>query len=191
MNTINGFQGTFRFLSNFWPCCLEYENITYPTSEHAYQAAKIENRDIKLLIRDCPTPAEAKDYFETTKIAISPGWTTEKKLGIMGKLLMIKFGGNEPFLTRALLETGNAVLIEANTWNDQFWGVCNGVGDNHLGRLLMEMRAQLFHEQEQIPDLLAMAKSNDIIADTLKISRRQLYEKMIAFKIPNKEFWIS
>jgi ribA/ribD-fused uncharacterized protein len=191
MNTINGFQGAFRFLSNFWPCYLVYENITYPTTEHAYQAAKIENSDIKLLIRDCPTPAEAKDYFETNKITPSPGWTIEKKLSVMKKLVTLKFGGQDPFLTRTLLETGNTILIEDNTWNDQFWGVCNGIGDNHLGKLLMEIRAQLFREQEQILNLLAMAKSNEIIADTLKITRRQLYEKMIAFKTPNKEFWIS
>src|SRR6185369_8674281 len=34
------FQGDNRFLSNFFPAEVIYEGITYPTAEHAYQAAK-------------------------------------------------------------------------------------------------------------------------------------------------------
>jgi predicted NAD-dependent protein-ADP-ribosyltransferase YbiA (DUF1768 family) len=32
---------------------------------------------------------------------------------------------------------------EGNTWNDRFWGVCRGSGLNHLGRILMEVRAEV------------------------------------------------
>lgn len=32
---------------------------------------------------------------------------------------------------------------EGNTWGDKFWGVCDGEGENHLGKLLMEVRAEL------------------------------------------------
>jgi predicted NAD-dependent protein-ADP-ribosyltransferase YbiA (DUF1768 family) len=32
-----------RWLSNFYPCTIEYEGITYPSSEHAYQAAKTQS----------------------------------------------------------------------------------------------------------------------------------------------------
>lgn len=39
-----------------------------------------------------------------------------------------------------LLATGSAELIEGNVWNDTFWGVCRGRGQNHLGRILMEVR---------------------------------------------------
>ncbi len=31
-------------------------------------------------------------------------------------------------------------IVERNTWNDTFWGVCKGKGENHLGILLMEIR---------------------------------------------------
>jgi len=42
-----------------------------------------------------------------------------------------------------LLATGDQELIEGNTWGDRFWGVCDGEGQNQLGRLLMELRNEL------------------------------------------------
>lgn len=43
----------------------------------------------------------------------------------------------------ALVGTGDAMLVEGNTWGDKFWGVCRGEGENQLGKLLMERRAFL------------------------------------------------
>jgi hypothetical protein len=60
----------------------------------------------------------------------------------MGLLLMQKFT-RHPQLARELVGTGDAELVEGNTWGDEFWGVCNGRGSNQLGRLLMEVRALL------------------------------------------------
>ena len=45
-----------------------------------------------------------------------------------------------------LLATGDAKIVEGNTWGDVFWGVCNGVGENHLGEILMKVRQDLFDE---------------------------------------------
>jgi predicted NAD-dependent protein-ADP-ribosyltransferase YbiA (DUF1768 family) len=42
-----------------------------------------------------------------------------------------------------LLETGDAELVEGNWWDDTFWGVCNGVGQNNLGKILMDTRREL------------------------------------------------
>jgi N-glycosidase YbiA len=164
--------------------------MLYPTVEHAYQASKVKHPAVKASIRDCPTPAEAKDFFEVNKIETDKGWTIEKKLGIMEELLRIKFGGKDPFLTRALLDTGGLELIEENNWDDHFWGVCNTTGENYLGKLLMKIRAELIQQKQTIVQLSAN-HSNDAIADALSITRKDLYEKMIAFKIQNKEFWIS
>ena len=191
MKTIHEFQGEYRFLSNFWPCYLMYENIEYPTAEHAYQAAKVESPGVKTRIKNCHTPAEAKDYLETHKIKPAPEWTIAKKLLVMEEILMIKFGGKDPFLTRALLETGDAKLIEGNTWNDTFWGVCNHSGENHLGRLLVKVREELVRQKQRIIFQLAASPGNDVVAEALSITPRELYEKMIAFRIKNKEYWIS
>lgn len=40
-------------------------------------------------------------------------------------------------LGQLLLETGEAELIESNTWGDTFWGVCDGQGDSRFGLILM------------------------------------------------------
>jgi len=50
-------------------------------------------------------------------------------------------------LGQLLMATGDAELIEGNTWNDRFWGAVlkdeHWIGQNHLGRLLMQVRAEL------------------------------------------------
>ena len=42
-----------------------------------------------------------------------------------------------------LILTGDSYLEEGNTWNDRYWGVCNGVGKNKLGEILMQVRKRL------------------------------------------------
>jgi predicted NAD-dependent protein-ADP-ribosyltransferase YbiA (DUF1768 family) len=60
--------------------------------------------------------------------------------------LALKF--SDPVLREMLLDTGDAILEEGNMWNDTFWGIDlnTGKGQNHLGRLLMERRAELNNE---------------------------------------------
>lgn len=41
------------------------------------------------------------------------------------------------------MATDDAELVEGNTWGDRYWGVVDGVGENRLGKLLMERRAEL------------------------------------------------
>ena len=57
------------------------------------------------------------------------------------QLLRSKF--SDPELAEALLATGDAELVEGNTWGDPFWGVYKGKGENMLGRLLMEVRGEI------------------------------------------------
>jgi len=57
----------------------------------------------------------------------------------MRKIVFNKFQRNDR-LREQLLMTGDKVLIEANSWGDVYWGVCDGVGENHLGKILMKTR---------------------------------------------------
>jgi hypothetical protein len=52
MNRISSFSGEYRWLSNFWiaPIIPFNDNISYPSSEHAYQAAKTQNLEIRKTI---------------------------------------------------------------------------------------------------------------------------------------------
>ena len=56
----------------------------------------------------------------------------------MHSVLQAKFA--VPALRDALLATGDAELVEGNTWGDTYWGVCGGRGRNQLGRTLTRIR---------------------------------------------------
>ena len=76
----------------------------------------------------------------------------------MAALIAQKFDKGE--LALALKYTGDAELIEGNNWGDTFWGVCNGVGENHLGKLLMARRAQL-RGNETVPTAVRQEQEAD------------------------------
>ena len=133
---IDSFSGTWGFLSNFAPCDVWLDGVKYTSVEIAYQAAKtliLKQRE-KFLLNGV-TPAMAKKMGRGLKLR--PDWE-EVKVGIMRDLLMQKF--NPTILRRKLIATFQAELIEGNFWGDTFWGVCRGVGENWLGKLLMEVR---------------------------------------------------
>lgn len=123
-----------EFLSNFF-------GVAGTTVEHRYQAAKTTDQNWKSRIMNARTPAEAKQLGR--QCPVSSNWN-DIKLGIMKELLEWKF--SFPHLREQLLKTGDRELIEGNTWNDTFWGVCKGVGENHLGKLLMEVREEIKKE---------------------------------------------
>lgn len=136
---IDKFQGEHRFLSNFWPAPVLYEGKVYPTTEHAYQAAKTHNQAWREKIALTPTAKDAKRLGRIVKIR--EDWDKVRVL-VMYQLVEQKFTVH-PELKRLLLETGNQQLVEGNTWGDVFWGVCGGKGENRLGHILMSVRSKL------------------------------------------------
>lgn len=137
MKPIDSFQGAYRFLSNFWPAKVVLDGIEYDSVEHAYVASKTLNEIARKDIAGM-TPGQSKRYGRTLKLR--PDWE-EVKLTIMEDLVRQKF--KRPDLAKLLRSTGKAELIEGNTWGDTFWGVCRGVGENNLGKILMRVRAEL------------------------------------------------
>jgi ribA/ribD-fused uncharacterized protein len=140
---IDSFQGEYRFLSNFWPAVVEYEGITYPSIEHAYQAAKTLDRNERRRIAAIVEPGDAKRAGRALPNQ-RKDWE-QVKLRVMEDCVRYKFTHHAD-LRDKLLATGDAELIEGNTWNDRFWGVCDGQGENHLGKILMKIRAELRSE---------------------------------------------
>lgn len=135
---VKGFFGEYRFLSNFWPAEIIVEGKVYPTVEHAYQASKTLDPEEKEDIRECDTPGKAKRLGK--KVKVRDDWD-EAKLGIMEELVRKKF--QIPELKQKLINTRDTYLEESNKWGDIFWGVCNGKGSNHLGKILMKVRSEL------------------------------------------------
>lgn len=138
---INSFRGEFRFLSNFYACPVFYEGVVWPTAEHAYQAAKTHDELGKNHIKQAKTAADAKALG--SKVIMKLNWE-HIKVGIMDQILRDKFGNHNIILQDKLMATEDAQLVEGNTWNDRFWGVCDGQGQNWLGRLLMGIREDIY-----------------------------------------------
>jgi len=136
---IQEFQGKYRFLSSFYPAEVELDGITYPTVEHAYQAAKTLDSAQREFIRSALRPGSAKRWGKLIQ-PLRPYWE-ETKIDIMCQLVRQKF--NKEPLKSQLLATGDAELIEGNTWGDKFWGKFRGEGKNHLGQILMRVREEL------------------------------------------------
>jgi ribA/ribD-fused uncharacterized protein len=143
---IESFRGDNAFLSNFHRCAVVYEGIMFPSSEHAYQAAKTLNMQARAVFAlDAVTPPTAKHLGQA--ISIRPNWDKIKMI-VMKDILVAKFSDWQ--LKKWLLETGDAELIEGNDWGDTFWGICGGKGNNFLGKLLMEVRKELRSAQPVI-----------------------------------------
>lgn len=169
ISMIDKFEGRYRFLSNFYPCKIEHQGIKYPSVENFYVAMKVNDQqlingtyytpgDFREMIARITNPAEVKRLG--SKVKLRTGWD-EKKLEVMNWAIRQKF--KEETLSELLLSTGDQELIEGNYWKDFYWGVCNGKGENHLGKILMTVRKEI-SLQNQKPSI------EDIIKDKNKLN---------------------
>lgn len=139
---VTEFKGDMHFLSNFYPAEFVWNHFLWPNSEAAYQAAKTNDPKVWSEFARQSNPYESKRLGK--RLDIRPDWE-KVKVKIMRDIVFEKFNQN-PELRKKLLATGNAVLEEGNTWRDTFWGICppgSGNGENHLGKILMDVRLML------------------------------------------------
>ena len=139
---ISEFDKEWAFLSNFYWSEIEFEGITYPTNEHFFQAMKTLDINERQAIANCLTPGRAKRMGR--RVALRPDWEDIKE-SVMLEGLCLKFADEQ--LADWLLETGDEELVEENSWKDIFWGVCDGIGENKLGKLLMKVRDMIRKER--------------------------------------------
>lgn len=137
-NKIDRFEGEYRFLSNFWNHPVSYDGAVYANNEAAFQAAKCLDKSERRTFERL-SPRDAKHLGR--RVRLRPDWESVK-ISVMTEIVREKFKPGTELAAR-LLATGDAELIEGNHWNDRFWGVCNGTGRNELGKILMEIRAEL------------------------------------------------
>ena len=136
---VREFRGKFDFLSNFYGVEIKYGPYKFGSVESAFQALKSLDPAVRRKFEGL-SPSEAKRLGRT--VELRKDWS-KIRLEVMEYLLRIKF--SNPELRRKLVETGEEELVEGNYWNDQFWGVDlrTGVGENHLGKLLMKIRKEI------------------------------------------------
>lgn len=135
---INSFRDENYFLSNFYEAPVKYDGISYQNNEAAFQAQKCANKADRQSFADL-NPTEAR--YLGRKITLRKDWE-QVKISLMREIVQAKFEQN-PQLREMLLATGDAYLEEGNTWGDRTWGTVNGIGANHLGRILMDVREEL------------------------------------------------
>jgi len=139
---ISTFRGKYYFLSNFSPSLIPFYGIWYPTVEHAYQASKSLDYDIKFEISQINSKNAAEAKRTGRRIDCRSDWN-KIKVSLMFELIRIKFA--IPELRVRLLGTGTEDIMEINTWGDNFWGVSGKLSDgkNMLGKIYMQVRREL------------------------------------------------
>ncbi|NMM91312.1 hypothetical protein B2J88_44620 [Rhodococcus sp. SRB_17] len=142
---IDAFVGEYEFLSNLWPAPTPYRGHDFPTSEHAYAAAKTVDRDMIMQIAATSDATEAKAIGRAAPLIAD--WD-RRKYSEMEFIVEAKFRHN-PDLADKLAATRGSLLVEGNIWHDQTWGSCSchrhrdTSGDNALGVILMAVRMRL------------------------------------------------
>lgn len=151
--TLKGFREEYDFLSNMYEFEVEYKGLNFPSSEHLYQWLKVDPNvpDAKMWQDKIQNAAHGK---VAKTLVRKPGFpfrpvkdVDEFRLRAMKVALWAKF--KQPEMAKRLLDTKDTALVEHNTWRDDFFGVHNGMGQNHLGRLLMELRMYLRNNLER------------------------------------------
>jgi ribA/ribD-fused uncharacterized protein len=115
LNSIRQFDGEYQFLSNFYPSKVSWLGVEYPTVEHAYQAAKSLDHDIREQFASISSPGKAKKLGRT--IELREDWESIK-ISVMRNLLSQKFRDEDMF--KKLKATAPKELIEGNWWGDVF-----------------------------------------------------------------------
>lgn len=135
---IDWFRDAYGWLSNFHPSTFVFNGKKYPTVEHAFQASKTKEEDLAEMIRTSTSPGAAKRMGKI--VPLREDWD-DVKFSLMRELIHLKF--ENPILRTLLIQTGDAKIVEANTWGDKIWGTFKGEGENMLGVILMEEREKV------------------------------------------------
>ena len=127
--------------SNFAPYPIGLKGKVWPTSEHYFQAQKFAGTEHEETVRLAKSPMVAARMGRSRERPLRLDWETAKD-DVMRKGLQAKFA-QHPALQSLLLATGDAELVE-HTRNDGYWADGgDSSGKNMLGKLLMELRAEL------------------------------------------------
>lgn len=132
------YENEFYVFSNFSSFAIEWKGKLYPTSEHAYHSEKFKDEELKEQVRLCRSAHDALKFAQEHADAYRKDWN-DVRLGIMKEILFAKVA-QHPYVKKKLIESGDRELIE-DSWRDSFWGWGpNRDGENHLGKLWMEVR---------------------------------------------------
>lgn len=148
LQRVRFYERDFYPLSNFSAFHVTWRGIDFDTSEAAYHWEKFNPpvyqcsdggavRSAILLARSAHDTFKIAEQYRSRR---RPDWD-EVKVGIMREIIRAKADQHE-YVKRKLLATEDRELIE-DSWRDDFWGWGpNRDGQNMLGKLWMELRAE-------------------------------------------------
>lgn len=127
--------------SNFSRHGFELDGKYWKTSEHYFQAQKFAGTPHEETVRRAETPKKAATLGRNRDFPLRSDWEQIKD-DIMFRAVLKKFQTHAD-IREILLNTGDAELVE-NAPGDYYWGSGqDGTGQNKLGKILMQIRAQL------------------------------------------------
>lgn len=184
---IKEFRNENFYLSNFYERPVTFNGITYLNNEAAFQSMKVVDLEERKSFANL-TASESKK--KGRKVILRPDWESVK-FDYMYLICKAKFSQNID-LKKKLLSTMGEELIEGTTgWHDNIWGNCecpkckNIVGQNHLGKILMRVRDELFFEdvlENELNKAKALVDNNEIKTFVLFFANEN-YEKDFLMKI--------
>ena len=133
------FKNKYYFLSNMAKLntTINYNDLQGDNVEALYQASKFTDNYTREHISKQDGYTAKK---ESRNYTIREDWD-DVRVGIMTDLISIKF--SLPPFKYLLLSLIDVEIVEDNWWNDKFWGVCKGEGENILGKIIMSKRDEL------------------------------------------------
>lgn len=147
---VKEFRGEYAFLSNFFASPFKWRDHHFRSGEQAFAYAKTfvaqpaAQESFQRGILGAPDPSTAKKLGRSVPLTDVTVWDSVR-IQYMREIVHAKFSAPGINLVGPLLNTGAMMLVEGNTWNDTFWGRCDGRGNNHLGVILMEERGYWLH----------------------------------------------
>jgi len=137
----------FGALSNLYPRAIRFDGVDYKTAEHAYKAAQARRPEVKKWLADAPTAELVAIAGGGLPVGETVHGWDEQRLVVMQRVLSAKFRQHTD-LRALLLSTGERTIVELAPDDDainRFWSRVAGsaIGENWLGRLLMELRMKL------------------------------------------------
>lgn len=141
---IDAFEGIYSFLSLDEPCSVHFGSSFHHSARHALLAAQYPDASDQLQAPEALELSAAMKLVESEQEASD--WSHNAKLKAMERIQRDKFQRCEEF-RKKLKETGDRDLVWEND-EDTFWGSTKGRGQNHLGRILTEIRASIQDETD-------------------------------------------
>lgn len=126
----------------------QLDGFTWPTVEHYFQAMKFEDKAYQTKISQAESPELA------TKLGTSwfkrPRKDWKKRQNVIMTRAVYTKAKTYPEVADRLLETKEQKIVE-NSQYDFYWGCGRDRrGENHYGKILMNVRTKLFEEQQAL-----------------------------------------